>query len=296
MTRSALTLTRVGFLHHFFRLVRGSAASLLGSIIVAVVLAVTAFSPLLAPHDPQKVFPGEPLSPPSITHWFGTDASGLDIFSRVVTATRTDIPVALAATAVSMVIGVTLGILTGYFGGRGGVGGVASEFVLRLMDVLQAFPVFVLAMVMVAASGPSAVNVGIAIAFVNIPIFMRLTRGQILGLRDMPFIEAARCAGGSPLRIAFVNALPNVVSPALIQASVTAGYAILLTAGLSFIGAGVRAPTPEWGLMIATGSRHIVTGQWWPSIFPGLALGLTVFGFALTGQALGRALDPLQRR
>ena len=264
--------------------------------IVLLVLVLTVIAPWIAPYNPEATLPGQTLVPPSASHWFGSDSSGLDVFSRVIVAARTDIPVALIATLVAMSVGVGLGVLAGYFGDRPGLGGLVAEALLRLMDVLQAFPVFILAMVLVAATGAGAFNVGVAIAFVNMPIFLRLVRGQVLGLRDMPYVEAARCAGAGPFRIAFRNILPGVMSPALVQASVTIGFAILLTAGLSFVGAGVPPPTPEWGLMIASGSHDIITGEWWTSIFPGLALALTVLGFSLTGQTFGRALDPTQRR
>jgi peptide/nickel transport system permease protein len=275
---------------------KNNPISIVGVAIVTCVGILTVIGPWVVPYNPEHVLAGQDLLPPSGAHWFGTDASGLDVFSRVLAATRTDIPVAISATLVSLIIGVGLGVAAGYFGNRRGIGGFLGESLLRVMDVLQAFPVFILAMTLVAAAGPSSTNVGIAIAFVNMPIFLRLVRGQVLALRDTPFVEAARCSGASPAQVAYVHILPSVVSPALIQASVTIGFAILLTAGLSFVGAGVRPPTPEWGLMIADGSHDILTGQWWTSVFPGGALALTVLGFALTGEALGRAVDPLQRR
>lgn len=286
---------RSGFAYFLFFL-RTNPIAIAALGIVFVVVLLTIISPYIVPFDPEEALEGKILLPPGGEHWFGTDSSGLDVFSRVLTATRTDIPVAVAATAVALIVGVALGVAAGYFGNRRGLAGIANEGMLRVMDVLQAFPVFILALALVAGTGTSKLNVGIAVAFVNAPIFLRLIRGQVLGLREMPYVEAARCAGASPLRVAFVNILPGVISPALVQASVTIGFAILLTAGLSFVGAGVPAPTPEWGLMISSGSHDIQTGQWWTSVFPGLALAITVFGFALTGEALGRALDPTQRR
>lgn len=283
-------------LRYFVYVVRSSPLSILGVTIVSIVLLLTIISPYIVPFDPEAARTGETLQGPSWNHLLGTDSSGIDILSRILTATRTDIPVAILATLAAMVIGVGLGVIAGYFGNRRGLKGVAGEVLLRVMDVLQAFPVFILAMALVAATGPSPFNVGLAVTFVNAPIFLRLIRQQVLGLREMPYVEAARCAGAKPRRVAFVNILPGVVSPALIQGSVTIGFSILLTAGLSFVGAGVPAPTPEWGLMIANGSHDIQTGQWWTSVFPGLALAITVLGFALTGEAVGRALDPLQRR
>lgn len=281
---------------YFVYFLRNNPISIVGISIVLVVAIVTVIAPWIVPYDPETARPGETLLPPSASHPFGTDDNSLDVLSRVIAATRTDIPVAVIATLISMVVGMGLGVLAGYFGDRRGPAGFASESMLRFMDVLQAFPVFVLAMVLVAGTGASALNVGVAIAFVSMPIFLRLTRGQVLALREMPYVEAARCAGASSLRVAFRNILPGVVSPALVQASVTVGFAVLLTAGLSFVGAGVPPPTPEWGLMISTGSHTIITGQWWTSVFPGIALAITVFGFSLLGETLSRAFDPLQRR
>ena len=291
-----LTGRRESPFRYYLRFVLSRPAGIFGLVMVSGVLIVTIIAPWIIPHDPEKTLPGLILEPPSAAHWFGTDATGLDVFSRVIAATRTDIPVAFAATAASMAIGVILGVIAGYFGERRGLGGAVSEVIMRILDIFQAFPVFVLALVLVAAAGSGALNVGIAIAFVNAPIFARLIRGQILGLRRMPFVEAARCAGGTPLRVAFGNVMPNVISPAFVQASVTLGFAILLTAGLSFVGAGVAAPTPEWGLMVASGGRHIITGEWWPSVFPGLALGGTILGFAFLGEVMGQAINPLERR
>ena len=291
-----VTSGRESPIRYYLRFVRSRPAGVFGGLIVTTVLVVTIIAPWITTHDPERTIPGNVLEPPSADHWFGTDAASLDVFSRVIAATRTDIPVAFAATAASLIVGVILGVIAGYFGDRRGIGGAVAEVIMRILDVFQAFPVFVLALVLVAAAGASAVNVGIAIAFVNAPIFARLIRGQLLGLRRMPFVEAARCAGGTPLRVAFRNVMPNVISPAFVQGSVTLGFAILLTAGLSFVGAGVAAPTPEWGLMMASGGRHIITGQWWPSVFPGLALGLTILGFALLGEVLGQAINPLERR
>lgn len=283
-------------LRYLVSFLRANPAGLFGLCIIAVLVLCALLAPLIVPYDPEEVRGGSILEGPSSSHWFGTDSVGLDVFSRVVSATRVDLPIAVGSTVVALVLGVILGVATGYFGGRGGVGGALSEALLRVLDVLQAFPVFIFALALVAAAGPSSLNVGIAITFVATPAFLRLIRGQVLSLREMPFVEAARCGGAGPLRIAFVHLLPGVLGPALIQASITVGFAILLTSGLSFVGAGVAPPTPEWGLMIANGAQHVTTGQWWTYIFPGGALALSVLGFALAGEAVGRLIDPRQRR
>jgi peptide/nickel transport system permease protein len=162
--------------------------------------------------------------------------------------------------------------------------------------VLQAFPVFVFAIAVVAVLGQSLYSVVIAVAFVNTPIYLRLMRSQVLSVRRMRYVEAAYVAGVSDTKILMRHVIPNSLAPVLAQLSVNIGWAILLTAGLSFIGAGVEAPTPEWGSMIAMGYQNIITGHWWPSIFPGLALALTVFGFALIGSSIEILADPARRR
>jgi peptide/nickel transport system permease protein len=226
----------------------------------------------------------------------GTDVSGMDIFSRVIYSGRIDLTIALFGTLFSLLIGSPLGLIAGYFSGTKGVWGWISEGIMRSADVLQAFPVFVLAIGLVAALGQSVRNVIFAIAFVNAPIYLRLLRTQALSLRERRFVEAARVAGNSELRIVFRHILPNAAAPAIVQLSVTMGWAVLLTAGLSFVGAGVEVPTPEWGSMIAVGAQNMITGQWWPALFPGIAIALTVLGFALVGDSLEFMLDPVRRR
>lgn len=274
-----------------------------GLAVVATACFLAVFGPMIGPYDPTITTIEISSPPPALTevpglfvdwisgnletapHWMGTDASGYDIFSRVIAAPRTDLVIALTANALSLGIGVILGLLAGYFRNP------ATELLMRVSDVMQSFPVFISAMVLVALAGRSTTNIIIALAFVYTPIYIRLTRSEVLSQKTRGFIEAARAIGNSELTIAFRHVLPNSLTPALIQSSVTIGFAILLTAGLSFVGAGVRPPTPEWGLMISTGANQIILGEWWPSVFPGLAISLTVFGFAVVGNALERRYD-----
>jgi len=167
---------------------------------------------------------------------------------------------------------------------------------VRGADIFQAFPVFIFALALVGFRGPSIQNVILALAFLNIPFFLRLTRGAVLHVRERPFVDAARCVGGSGLRIAFVHVMPNALTPALANLSPTIGFSILLASALSFVGAGVPIPTPEWGSMIAIGAPNMMTGQWWTALFPGLALGLTILGYALVGDGFRYYLDPVNRR
>jgi peptide/nickel transport system permease protein len=266
------------------RLIRGRPLLAVGVAIVAASFFLAAFGPIIAPYSPTAANGMAILAPPSGAHWFGTNSAGTDVFSQVIAAPRVDVTIALVATLISLVIGSAVGLFASYYGSWLG------SLVMRSADVVQAFPLFVLAMILVTTSGASLVALVFAIAFLNIPIFIRLMRSQVLSVRERSFVEAARATGLREIRIAVQHVLPNSLEPGLIQASVTIGFAIILTAGLSFIGAGVRPPTPEWGSMIATGSNSLILGQWWPSVFPGAAMAITVLGFAIVGEALQDAL------
>lgn len=266
------------------RYASGSLLFRIGTGIVLVSLLLAAFGPLIAPYDPVRADSSKVLQPPSLTHPFGTDESGFDIFSRTISAPRIDITIALVATFLSLVIGSIVGLLASYFEGRW------SNLVMRFADVVQAFPLFVLAMILVTTSGRNLVSLIFVIAFLNVPIFIRLIRSQVLALKHQSFVESARAVGNSELSIAFRHVLPNSMEPALIQSSVTMGFAILLTAGLSFIGAGVRPPTPEWGAMIASGAQSLPRGAWWPSVFPGIVMSIVVFGFATVAEGFREVL------
>lgn len=284
---------RLGF---FLSVLRARPSFALGYAIVFVVCLCAIFAPLIAPYDPVKADPMNFLKPPSWTHWMGTDATGMDIFSRIIYAPRIDLAIALAGTVISAILGSLLGAAAGYYQTQKGVWSFIAGFIMRASDVLQAFPVFVFAIAVVAVLGQSLYSVVIAVAFVNTPIYLRLMRSQVLSVRRMRYVEAAYVAGVSDGRILMRHVIPNSLAPVLAQLSVNIGWAILLTAGLSFIGAGVEAPTPEWGSMIAMGYQNVITGHWWPSIFPGLALALTVFGFALIGSSVEILADPARRR
>jgi peptide/nickel transport system permease protein len=211
---------------------------------------------------------------------------GRDLFSRVIVATRLDLLMAFAAVLLSMAIGSLAGAAMGYFGGW------PDAMLSRLVDVLMAFPLFVLAMAVAAALGNSVANVIYATAVINLPFYVRLARAETNLRRHLGYVEAARVGGSSHLRIIGVILLPNLAGPLVVQASLNLGWAVLNAAGLSFIGLGVRAPTPEWGIMVAEGAQFVSSGRWWIALFPGLALMLTVLCFNLLGDALRDALDP----
>jgi peptide/nickel transport system permease protein len=253
-----------------------------GATLIAAIVAVALLAPILAPHDPREPRPLEALNPPSWSHPLGTDASGFDVLSRLLYAPRVDVTVAVLATVISILIGVPLGVLAGYLG-RG-----VGESIVRVSDVVQAFPIFILAMALVTLTGHSLTNLILTIACLNAPLYVRLTRAHTLAMRRRTFVEASTIGANSRLWTMRRHVLPHSMSPIFIQASVTIGWSILLVAGLSFVGAGIRAPTPEWGSMIALGSANVVTGEWWPSVFPGLAIMLTVLAFSLLGAGLQR--------
>ncbi len=279
-------------LWHF---VRVRPAMLLGLAVIALNVVLAVIGPTIAPH-PIEAPSGASLLPPSRDHLFGTDVSGLDIFSRVLAAPRIDLTIALVSTVIAFTLGVGLGVISGYFTQDHRLGRYAGTLIIRLADIVQAFPMFVFALALVGISGPSARNVILALAFLNIPFFLRLTRGSVMQIRSRTFVEAALCAGNTELRTAFMHVMPNSLAPALVHFSTTIGFSILLTAGLSFVGAGVPPPTPELGLMIQAGAQNMITGQWWTALFPGLALAATVLSFSLFGDNLRLFLDPTQRR
>jgi peptide/nickel transport system permease protein len=259
-------------------------AAYLGFGVLAGMVLVAAIAPFLTPYDPEKTTEATLLAPSS-AHWFGTNATGGDVFSRVIFAARLDLLIAVTSVAGSFALATPIGAWIGY--SRGWWTGV----VMRVMDFIQSFPAFIFAMALVAASGQSILNIILVLGFLNVPIFVRLVRSEVLGLRQRAFVDAARCVGNSDLRLVFRHILPNTLGTALAQASTNVGWALLLTAGLSFVGAGVRPPTPEWGSMISDGAQYIISGSWWASVFPGIALGLTVLGFSLVGEGIRALLD-----
>jgi len=280
-------------LRFFIAFLRARPSFAVGYAIVAVVCLVALFAPWLAPYGPMTADPSVYLLPPDGSHVLGTDGAGMDIFSRVVFAPRVDLTIAIVGTFLSAMTG---GAVVGYYEGQRAWRRAISTLVMRSADVLQAFPVFVFAIALVAVFGQSVKSIILAIAFVNTPIYLRLMRIQVLSISKLRYVEAAHVAGASDIAILQRHVIPNSLAPLLAQLSVNIGWAVLLTAGLSFVGAGVVAPTPEWGSMIAMGFQNIVTGQWWPSVFPGIALCVTVLGFALVGSSVEILADPVRRR
>lgn len=260
----------------------------LGLGLILAILLVAVFAPQLATHDPSQLDRDARLLAPSAEHWFGTDASGRDVYSRVVYGSRISLRVAAIVLVIATVVGGALGAAAGY------LGGLADEILMRITDIFLAFPALILAMAVNAALGPGIGSAMLAVGFTWWPAYARLIRSQVLSVRSNPYVEAAECIGATRRRVLFRHILPNCASPIIVQVTLDAGYVVLTVAGLSFIGLGAQPPSHEWGFMVSEGANHILT-QWWWSTFPGLAICVLVVGFNLVGDFLRDALDPRLR-
>ena len=277
------------FLRHARYVLSANPVTLAAFSMLLALLVAAALGPLVAPYDPLATAANRALQPPSTAHWFGTDQLGRDVFSRVLVATRLDLAISVAAVLLAFGAGSALGGLAGFFGGW------TDRVLGRLSDTIMAFPLFVLAMGIVAAAGNTVENVVYATAIINLPFYARMARAEANVRRHAGFVQAARLSGNSELRTLAVHVMPNALPPMMVQASLNLGWAILNAAGLSFIGLGVRPPTPEWGIMVAEGANFIISGEWWMALFPGAALMLAVFTFNLLGDGLRDLVDPLRR-
>jgi len=252
-------------------------------------VGLAALAPTLAPYHPLMSDTEHALAPPSWQHGVGTDHLGRDVLSRVIVAARLDLGIAISAVALSFGLGSCLGALSGFYGGW------TDSLIGRLTDTIMAFPLFVLAMGIVAAMGNTVANIVYATAIINLPFYARVARAEINVRRHAGFIEAARLCGNNNIQVLTFHLFPNILPPMMVQLSLNMGWAILNAAGLSFIGLGVRPPTAEWGIMVAEGATFIVSGEWWLTLFPGATLMLAVFCFNLLGDGLRDLIDPRQR-
>ncbi|MEF3698759.1 ABC transporter permease [Desulfolutivibrio sp.] len=271
------------------RILSRNPSAVMGGTIIAAMVFLALFAPLLAPYDPVRLSLPERLLAPGAAHFFGTDELGRDIFTRVLFGARISLSIGLLVISVAGGVGALIGATSGYFGGK------IDSVVMRVMDVILSFPSLVLALALAAALGPSLVNAIFATAFVMIPKFARMVRGDALSVRELPFVAASRVAGAGHGFIIRRHILPNCLNSAIVLATLTLGDAILIAASLSFIGLGAQPPTPEWGAMIASG-RKFLMDQWWYATFPGLFILFTVIGFNIFGDALRDVLDPRIRR
>jgi peptide/nickel transport system permease protein len=274
---------------HALYVMRENLLTLAAFVLLLGFVVGALWGPWLAPHDPLRSNTAQALRPPSWQHWFGTDHLGRDILSRVLVATRLDVSLAVTAVGLSLLVGSMAGACAGFYGGW------VDRLVSRVVDTIMAFPLFVLAMGIVAALGNTVANIILATAIINLPFYARIARAEVNVRRSAGFVEAARLCGNSDLRLLTMHLIPNILPPMMVQVSLNLGWAILNAAGLSFIGLGVRPPTPEWGIMVAEGATFIVSGEWWLALFPGAALMLAVFCFNLLGDGLRDLVDPRRR-
>jgi len=263
---------------------------LVGGSLVTFLVAMAVFAPWIAPYDPTLVDPQIALEPPGGAHLFGTDDLGRDVLSRVIWGARISLSVGVIAVGIGFTIGVGLGLAAGY------LGGAFDLIAMRAIDALLAFPALILAISITAALGPQIQNAMIAIGVVAIPLYTRLTRGQVLSVRERDYVTAARTVGAPPLRIVLRHIFPNVTNALVVQATLSIAFAILAEASLSFLGLGAQPPTPTWGGDVNYSQRWLSNLMWWMSVGPGLAIFLAVFAFNFLGDALRDALDPGLRR
>lgn len=279
---------RSGFRYFLKRFSRENPLNVVALAIIAVFLFLCLFGPTIAPYNPTQPAIEDRLTGPSMDHWLGTDQLGRDVLSRIMAGARISLGIATVILAIAIPVGTLVGLGAGYFGG------LVDELLMRITDIFLAFPALILAMAIAAALGPNLRNTVIALTLVYWPWYARLIRGQVLQIKERDYVEAARSVGvGSP-RLISKHILPNAVAPIIIQATIDIGFAILATAGLSFIGLGAQAPTPEWGAMISD-ARTFFREAWWYFTFPGVAITLTVIGFNLLGDGLRDYFDPRTR-
>ncbi len=258
------------------------------AFMVLLLFLVALLAPLISPQDPLAQDPDNAYLPPGAHHLLGTDELGRDLLSRIIWGARVSLPVAFVAVAVGLVVGGLIGLYAGYRGG------LYDLLLMRLIDALLAFPGLILAIAIVAALGPGLFKAMIAIGIVSVPVYARLVRGQVLALKQLEFITATRAMGASPLRVVFAHLVPNLLNPIIVQVSLSAGFAILTEATLSFLGLGAQVPTPDWGQMINTGARFLNNDPYL-ALAPGVAISLAVYSFNWLGDSLRDALDPRLR-
>lgn len=272
-----------------WRRLRRNPVTLGAAGVIAVLIVAAALAPVIAPYDPAATDPAASLEGPSWRHWLGTDVYGRDQLSRIIHAARIDLVVPFVATAIGLAVGTLVGALAGYRGGW------VDMLVMRMVEAVLAFPALVLAMGLAAALGNSIGNIVIVLAVTQIPIYIRLVRGEMLRVREMEYAEAARTVGNPPWRIIIIHLLPNCIPPLIVQATLAMGFALLTMAALSFLGLGIGPPDSEWGEMTAEGASQMVTGEWWLFLFPGLAIMICVLAFNLIGDGVRDLLDPRMR-
>jgi peptide/nickel transport system permease protein len=270
-------------------LVRRYPLGAVGALLVFLFIFTAVFANIIAPGDPTATNAKYSLAPPSSMFWLGADFMGRDMYTRIIHGARISLAVGAGAMGLGTILGVTIGLMSGYLGGW------VDLATQRLMDIMQSLPLLVMAIVMAASLGPSLRNTIIAIAIPLVPTVARVVRSSTLSLRELPFVEAARAIGMGEFRIAVRHILPNTLAPLIVLATAQLGSAILVEASLSFLGLGIPEPHPSWGRMLSESAAEYVRTAPWLVIFPGVAISLTVFGTNLLGDALRDIFDPRQR-
>lgn len=278
----------LGRLKDNYRQIQRNKTATFGLYFVWGVVFVAVLAPIISPFDPTANGVGPSLAAPSADHLFGTDAFGRDVLSRVIHGARVSVMVGFISVAEALIAGVLIGLIAGY------VGGWLDAVLMRIMDAILAFPVLVLAIVLVSILGVGVVNVMLAVGLRYIPTFARVTRGEVLSIKEKDFVRSSKLVGASRPRILIGEILPNIISPIIVTSTVLIAYAILAEAGLSFLGLGVQPPRPSWGMMLSRGQTYIRTAPWL-AIFPGLALVTTVLSINLLGDGLRDIFDPEMR-
>lgn len=250
-----------------------------GVAVVGVLVALGAIGPFVLADPTERV--AEPFLSPSASHWFGTDSYGRDVFARCVNAIWLDLAIGVSVAVLAMVIGSAIGVVAGY------LGGLVDDVIMRAVDILMAFPGFILAMIILVSMGESLPKLAIALAIAQVAPFVRLVRSKVLSERELEYVAAARVSGARWPRVAFRHLLPNSIRPAAVQLTLVCGYSILNVAGLAYLGVGIHPPTAEWGVMVAEGAANMLTGQWWTAFFPGLLIAITVMALHFIGDDLG---------
>ncbi len=285
ISSALIPVRQAGLYTRAWREFRKNRAAVIGAVFLILIMLAAVFADRLAPYDPLQRSVEDRLQGPSSTHPLGTDSIGRDMLSRMLYGGRVSLQVGLYAVTASFLFGVPLGLAAGYFGGY------IDNIIMRVMDVILSFPGLILAIWMVAVLGPSVRNVVIAITFWSIPTYARLARGNTLSVREMDYIIAERCIGASHTRILVRHILPNILAPLIVLATLNLSGAIITGASLSFLGLGVRPPTPEWGAMLSDG-RAYLRNAWWIAFFPGILITLVVLAANMVGDGLRDALDP----
>jgi len=284
-----VSLSRPGKWRTFYQKLRKNKLAMIGGGIVLFYILIALLAPLIAPYDPYQIDLANKLKTPSAEHWMGTDDKGRDIFSRLLHGTRLSLSVGFVAVFIGAFFGIILGLVSGYYGKW------VDTVIMRVIDVLLAFPGILLALAIVSALGPSLINVMIAVGVFSIPTFARIVRGSTLSVKKLEYIDAIRSLGASDLTIIFKHIFPNILSPIIVQASLRLATAILSAAGLSFLGLGAQPPLAEWGAMLSNGRDFLFTAPH-IAMFPGIAISTLVLGFNVFGDGLRDALDPRMKK